>query len=516
MKLALIQLQGHDISDYRETLEEILQMTEQACQSGADLVLLPECAYPAYYIGLDETRDSLRETIRLLDALSALAKLYRSYIVIGIALEEGGELYNSAVVFDRTGALANRADKSNLWHFDRKWFAAGRPAQVFDTDFGRVGVMVCADGRIPEIARLLRLKGAGLILDCVNLVASAASPQQLTNQQYQFILQARAKENGVYIAVCDKAGVESGVITFLGRSFITAPDGSIPVQCSPDRAEIRICELDLPRPPVQAAPRRPSLYSALTRETDALPVAELVNRAYRLQDLTIYTSLVRYAYEDKTAYLAKACEYIQICEGIDAGLIILPPYEGPLDCEDLSCLSKSLHGQAIVAVGIGENGGKKAVFLQKDRMIGELYSTHLEGSPPQAQIQALKLTESIRVSALFDREIEIPEIARCAMLEGADLILWFDGSGEDAFYLKWMQTRAAENKVFVARSAACSQDDYSVLVNPDGGVICTTFQTREHTASGLVNTALSKSKDVVPGTNIVFHRIPDFYKELIV
>ena len=40
------------------------------------------CIRDSYYIGLDETRDSLRETIRLLDALSALAKLYRSYIAV--------------------------------------------------------------------------------------------------------------------------------------------------------------------------------------------------------------------------------------------------------------------------------------------------------------------------------------------------------------------------------------------------------------------------------------------------
>lgn len=75
---------------------------------------------------------------------------------------------------------------------------------MFDTEFGRIGVMICADGRVPEVARMLRLGGAQLILDAVNLVASAEAPDKLTNQQYQFILPIRAWENGVPIAVCGK------------------------------------------------------------------------------------------------------------------------------------------------------------------------------------------------------------------------------------------------------------------------------------------------------------------------
>ena len=270
MKLTVIQLLADDINRFQNTSHRIQQKIREACQEGADLILLPECAYPAYMIGLEKEPDSLSNIPDFLSRMSELAAGNQVYLAVGTAMFEDGVLYNGVAVFDRSGEMIAKAYKSNLWHFDGKWFSQGEPGCVFDTEFGKIGVMVCADGRIPEIARILRLKGAGLILDAVNLVASACTPDQLTNQQYQFMLQARAKENGVYIAVCDKAGIESSTVTCLGRSMIVTPDGDIAAECSPDKEEMLTYELELKEmPPLKG--RRPELYRILAEPIRTQP-----------------------------------------------------------------------------------------------------------------------------------------------------------------------------------------------------------------------------------------------------
>ncbi|MCL2588619.1 MAG: carbon-nitrogen hydrolase family protein, partial [Oscillospiraceae bacterium] len=227
MKLALLQLQAHNIADHETAFQNILSNLQEACETDADMIVLPECAYPGYLMGA--VTDNTWET-RVEDLLAAVQKAaadYSKYIAIGVSYPADGKLYNSAFVYNRKGERLYRYDKSNLFHFDRSWFTPGDQFPVFETEFGTVGLMICADARIPEVARALRVAGAKLIVDCVNLVAYAAKPEQLTNQQYAFMLRTRALENGCYIAVANKVGVEENAVTMAGRSCVIAPDGKM-------------------------------------------------------------------------------------------------------------------------------------------------------------------------------------------------------------------------------------------------------------------------------------------------
>lgn len=515
MRLTVIQMLAADISQFKETSRRIQQKIKQACQQGADLILLPECAYPAYMIGLEKEPCSLRALPEFLDKMSAMAAENKIYLVVGTALVEEGNLYNGAVVFNREGKLIAKACKSNLWHFDCKWFKAGPAGCIFDTEFGKIGVMICADGRIPEIARILRMQGAGLILDAVNLVASASEPAQLTNQQYQFMLQTRARENGIYIAVCDKAGIESGTVTCLGRSMVITPEGEIAVECSPDKEEILTYDLELQNQEPLSG-RRPELYQELIMPTDKLPVTEIINRSYKLQELECFTALIRFDCINEADYVAKAVSAVQRAVLVDAKLIVLPEAGGGfgLSSETLRSICMCLPDGAAAITAFKTKGGDcKAVVLKREGVEEELVSTHLEGSRSANEIKVLELFPGCRIAALFGSEMHIPEIARIAMLKGADILIWFDRENSEN-PLGVMQTRAAENKIFVLRVTPSGGMDYSFAVNPEGGKMFTTFQTKEQIVSGMLHTALSKSKEVVPGTNIVYGRNPKYYKEL--
>lgn len=559
LKLALVQMAGAAVRDFRQTAGRIDEQIQAACRTGADLVLLPECAYPAYMLGGDEAAmaEAIAATGELVQRVAGLARENRVYIVLGLALPRDGHLYNAALVFDCEGREIGFGAKSNLWHFDGKWFAAGPPAAVFDTAFGRMGVMVCADGRLPELAELLRLQGAELILDPVNLVASAPTPAQFANLQHSFMLAARARENGVFIAVSNKCGVEADVVTYLGRSFVVDPLGRIVAEASPDREEILTCTVDLAecRP---LPPRRPSLFEPIARPTAELPIQQYLtaNRALAgsiaaagtpagctpswrqsLTDLTLYTLVARFPADSAEAYADEAVRFIQAAGILSARLVVLPELRRPqalgpavieriqaaLGPDQLAILAGSEPaGQAdgpLAAAGAAGPAAdtaarpawrRRALVLSQAGCIGAMSATHDPDSLPGDTIEVVALTPDIRAAALFDAEIEIPEIARTAMLQGADLLVCFDSRRSD-WTMRLLQTRAAENRMFVIRSSSVGGADSSVIVSPDAAVITTTLATPVHSAAGLVNTALSKLKDVVPGTNVVADRQPEWY-----
>lgn len=519
MKLALIQMHTEPVSQHRTTAMRIGDLIRKASEGRPDLIVLPECAYPSYMLYSDPEawKAAQANTDDLLAQVGQLAAEHNVYIVMGIALQEGEVLYNAAVVWDREGREINRARKSNLWHFDEKWFDAGQTSEVFDTEFGPMGVMICADGRIPEIAGMLRAKGARLIVDPVNLVAAAATPEQLSNQQYEFILPARAKENGVFIAAANKCGVEEGIVTCLGRSFVTDPEGKILAECSPDKEEILFAEIDLSEYK-EIPEKRPALYEAMVTPTEELPITRDIQAAYTMDELNLFTLLVRYAYESKDEYIEKALRYLRNGQIASAELIVLPELDEAYRLDDAltETVSKALEGNTVAAlagrIDTGKGPARVVRFLTRNGQLGALQSTHCAGVQNADSIDVLSLTPSIKIAALFDEEAEIPEISRTAMLKGADILLCYDGSSTP-MRIKTLKTRAAENSIFVIRSAAARGVDTGAIYNPAGGQILTTLTSEEHAAAGYINTALSKFKSIVPGTHIVHGRIPSFYKK---
>ncbi|MDX9827847.1 MAG: nitrilase-related carbon-nitrogen hydrolase [Spirochaetia bacterium] len=520
MRLALVQIRGDSVYDYADTAKKNLTLIEKACAEKPDFIVLPECAYPSYLIGPEKgiLKEAVAGSEALLEEVAKLAKLRRVYICIGIAVEREGRLYNAAVTFDREGREIDFAAKTNLWHFDDRWFSPGQGYSAFDTEFGRIGTMICADGRIPEIAGLLAKDGAKLIIDPVNLVAAAEKPEQLSNQQYEFILQERARENGLFIAVCDKCGVEGHVVTFLGRSFVVDPDGAMIEQCSSDREEIKIVEIDLGRSRQVSVPDA-GPFDSIKEAADTLPVSVILRKNYALEDLALFTMVARFQSSSADEYVEKAVYYANNARILRARLLVLPELSSAYRLNETvavkiaDCLKEEFYA---VLAGTKDSPlglGRSALVLGKSGIIKEISSFDSIKSANAKTVEIAQLTESIRIGALFDEEIHNPWICRTAMLNGADIMVYFDtvsGAGS----LKAIKTRAAENKIFLVRSASADGADCSLIINPDGAKITTTFHDPEHSAAAYINTALSKFKSVVPGTDVVQGRFPELYKGL--
>ena len=167
MRIALLQLAAFSVEDAEASLQHTLRRIDDAAREHPDVIALPEVTYPAYFLGGDDvSRLKVRPPADGMEILAAKAREHGVYIAAGMALgAAGGGFTNGAAVFGRNGELVGRYEKSFLWHFDRRWFSAGNAYPVFETDVARIGLLVCADGRLPEIARSLVLNGAQVILD---------------------------------------------------------------------------------------------------------------------------------------------------------------------------------------------------------------------------------------------------------------------------------------------------------------------------------------------------------------
>jgi len=97
--------------------------------------------------------------------LAEVARARKSYIVTSLVEREGTTFYNTAVLIDREGRLVGKYRKVNLpWDEFEGGITPGSEYPVFQTDFGKVGMMICWDSEFPEPARALALQGAQVIL----------------------------------------------------------------------------------------------------------------------------------------------------------------------------------------------------------------------------------------------------------------------------------------------------------------------------------------------------------------
>ena len=241
MKIALIQFEGV-LCDTAGNTAHACDLIEEAADKGADFVVLPELFSTGY--NLDIVGPRLPELIERVDgptvtALQAAAKKYGVYVVGGVALEKEelpGVFYNSSVFIDRAGELAGTFDKTHLWALERFYFRSGCEFPVFDTEFGKVGIMICYDMGFPEVARILTLKGAELI------VCPSAWCEE-DHDVWNFNTQCRSLENTVFLAAVNRYGRED-TLYMGGHTRMCNPRGKIMAELEEEQEGILYVDLD--------------------------------------------------------------------------------------------------------------------------------------------------------------------------------------------------------------------------------------------------------------------------------
>jgi predicted amidohydrolase len=153
--------------------------------------------------------------------------------VCGTFYEKREDLvYNTAALFDREGKLVGTYEKRQVWEPELDaGCTPGVRSPVFETDFGKVGAIICYDGWFPQTTQLLSLKGAELVL-----IANVGSGSPA----------ARALDNGVWIAGASQTG-SGGIWDSRGVQAGHGGGGSISGYEKDDANNIIVATVDLSR-----------------------------------------------------------------------------------------------------------------------------------------------------------------------------------------------------------------------------------------------------------------------------
>ena len=241
IKIALAQISSKRENKERN-LKKIEEFTIKAKEQGADLVVFPELSLTGYIL-----HDQVYELAEIVPGPSTkrveeLAERTGMHIIFGmIELSEKTEatIFNTAVFVGPTGFIGKFRKMYLPTHSifeEKRYFRPGYQTAAFNTAIGCIGLLICYDIYFPEVCRLIRLKGAKLIV-CIS-----ASPA-VRRGYFEVLTAARALENTVFLAYVNLAGVEDG-LQFWGGSRLVSPTGELLGKAKYDEEDLVICEVD--------------------------------------------------------------------------------------------------------------------------------------------------------------------------------------------------------------------------------------------------------------------------------
>jgi N-carbamoylputrescine amidase len=256
----------HSCVEAREAnLAHTAALVREAAASGARLVLLQELHAGPYFCQVEDVACFERaEPIPgpSCDFLGTLARETGVVLVASLFERRAPGLYhNTAVVFERDGAIAGRYRKMHIpddpAYYEKFYFTPGDLGFTpIDTSVGRLGVLVCWDQWYPEAARLMALAGADLLLYPTAIGwDSRDSAEEKTRQRdaWLTVQRAHAVANGLPVLVSNRVGHEADPsgqgpgIRFWGHSFVAGPQGELLACAGESEAQVLLAGIELRR-----------------------------------------------------------------------------------------------------------------------------------------------------------------------------------------------------------------------------------------------------------------------------
>merc|ERR1711959_832507 len=275
---------------------------QKAAAEGAKLIVLPENS--------NRERDYFEngrpskclcwessETIQgpFVSAMQEAAKPNSIWVAVGVDLrgEEEGCVYIAQMLIGPEGFLHGIHKKHVLWDYEYTLFEPGSvPYRVYDTELGRLGLLVCADGIVPEAARVMGCMGAQGLLNSLN----SRGPDEL-----RMHIPCRAQENGCWHISSNTVGntnTTGPLWPWTGGSQVVAPDGTRVVEASETEEGMVTAQIELDHvwteftdsssgntvsrnflgiDPIKS--RRPRLYQMMVDPLDEVPAATMYGPA---------------------------------------------------------------------------------------------------------------------------------------------------------------------------------------------------------------------------------------------
>lgn len=235
MHLASVQIDVYH-GNVQQNVGRVVRNIEALAPSGTDLAIFPECALTGYGAADLEEARRIAASEADLEPIAQAAYRHKMGVVVGTLLKDEDRVVNAAFLFLPDGRKVEYR-KTHLPFMGADRFAtAGDCLEPIETPWGKLGILVCYDLRFPEASRTLALKGADLIVVPTNWPSGAVVSAE-------HICIARAAENRVFVATCNRVGDERG-FHFIGRSKIIGIDGEVLASAGEGEAIVS-AEIDL-------------------------------------------------------------------------------------------------------------------------------------------------------------------------------------------------------------------------------------------------------------------------------
>lgn len=256
VRIGVVQWKMRAFKSFEELLQQVEFFVDTVSGYNADLVLFPELFNAPLLAQYDQEdppmamRSLAEHTERLRNEILQMAVTYNINIVAGSLPEYNEEtLYNVSILCRRDGTwdaqykLHITPDEAEYWGLK-----GGRDLKVFDTDIGKIGILVCYDVEFPELARLLADRGMQILL------VPFWTDTKNGYLRIRRCAQARAIENECYVAISGSVGnlpkIENMDIQYSQSAIFTPSDFAFPhdavaAEATPNTEMTLVTDLDL-------------------------------------------------------------------------------------------------------------------------------------------------------------------------------------------------------------------------------------------------------------------------------
>jgi len=181
--------------------DQMTAVAGQAAKDNADLLLFPEM------VSQNSAQDAAQGE-EVMDVLAKLAARHRMYMAASVYVVDktDGKKYNRGVIYDRSGKLAGVYDKIHPYspEANEGGITPGARTDIFETDFGKVSMIICYDSWFTDVTQLFALKGAEVILFPVAGYYRSIIPARAADNQVRFVISVLDKSFGY--GIFDTAG----------------------------------------------------------------------------------------------------------------------------------------------------------------------------------------------------------------------------------------------------------------------------------------------------------------------
>eukprot|EP00931_Biecheleriopsis_adriatica_P042461 TRINITY_DN241_c0_g2_i1.p1 TRINITY_DN241_c0_g2~~TRINITY_DN241_c0_g2_i1.p1 ORF type:complete len:825 (+),score=169.76 TRINITY_DN241_c0_g2_i1:185-2476(+) len=452
-------------TDVEQNMQTCVSWMRKAKAAGADLIVMPENSNRdrTYFKDGKPSRELCWEHAETLDGafvdgVRAACKELGIWASLGVDLrgKEKPTVHIGLVLIRPDGEIEGVVKKHVLWDYEYTLFEpGGEPYQVFDTELGRLGVLCCADGIVPEAARVLSLMGAQVLLNSLN----SRGPDEM-----RVHIPLRSIENGVWHVASNTVGNPNTVgllWPWTGGSEVCDPRGKR-VVASEEVEELVVAEVRPWESESKAcswtkdmwAHRRPELYGIMTRGLEDVPAAAMYGPAktplpFEGPDVLKVAMMQLIATHTKQCTEWMTERQVSYAARRGAALGVLPSLwcfrRGEVERDPVAAATYSAEvlkkmeawtkaSNMHVCCSLVEKDGEKLYHTAylvgpAGNVLAKYRKTHLNTSELSWATAGHELCPVLavpalgRVAMMIEDEVWSPEVSRCLALEGVEVVL---------------------------------------------------------------------------------------------